>query len=175
MDKRFSKTTKADPTGQDPGSLQKVYECRTLLEYLAKKYDIKGRSELEEKTSEKIKAFLDLVEECQQLNSIARQGISDEEKLQQDLLHAIEFETNSKKRGPIDTKLHRCRVARRRYKDLFAVTDEIVQFFQEQQHKKTLDQMRQLLGRVRKIEKHQEHRIYNPRFKGEQRGQKDSV
>ena len=114
--------------------------------------------------SEKIKAFLDFVEECQELNSMAKDSILTEEKRQQDLLHAIEFETNSKKRGPLDTKLHRCRLDRRKYKDMFEVTDEVVKFFREPQHRKTLEQMRQLLGNVRKVEKYHRTRTYIPRI-----------
>lgn len=119
------------------------------------------------KNSESIKMFLDFVDECQSLNNMARENISVEEKRQQDLLHQIEFERSAKKRGPIDTKLHKCRNDRRRYKDLFEDTDEIVQFFQQPQHKKTLDQMRQLLGRVRKVEKYHENRTYIPRIEKE--------
>lgn len=115
--------------------------------------------------SEKIKAFLDFVDECMELNSIAKEEISKEEKRQQDLLHAIEFEPNGKKRGPIDTKLHKCRVERRKYKDIFEETDDIVRFFREPQHKKILDQMRQLLGTVRKVEKYHQNRHYINRIK----------
>ena len=66
------------------------------------------------KNSEKIKEFLDFVDECKNLNNLAREGISVEEKRTQDLLHQIEFENSSKKRSPIDTKLHRCRNTRSR-------------------------------------------------------------
>lgn len=117
------------------------------------------------KNSEKIKAFLDFVEECQSANNAAKEGISTEEKRTQDLLHLIEFEPSSKKRGPIDTRLHRCRNDRRRYKDMFEETDDIVQFFQDPRHKKTLNEMQQLLGKVRKVEKYHENRTYIPRIK----------
>lgn len=115
--------------------------------------------------AQSLKSFLDFVDECHSLNSMTKNGISTEEKRQQDLLHAIEFETNGKKRGPIDTKLHKCRVARRGYKDTFEVTEEVVKFFREPQHKKTLDHMRQLLGSIRKVEEHQKNRFYIPRIK----------
>lgn len=115
--------------------------------------------------AQSLKNFLDFVDECHSLNSMAKNGISTEEKRQQDLLHAIEFEPNGKKRGPLDTKLHKCRVARRGYKDIFEVTEEVVKFFRDPQHKKTLDHMRQLLGSVRKVEEHQKNRFYIPRIK----------
>ena len=57
------------------------------------------------KRSEQIKEFIDFVEECREINEIARKGISEEEKRQQDLLHAIEFETSSRKRGAIRYKV----------------------------------------------------------------------
>lgn len=63
---------------------------------------------------------------------------------------------------------------RRKYKDIFEETDDIVQFFKESQHKKTLDQMRQLLGRVRKVEKYHGNRIYIPRVRGDTDGQEHS-
>lgn len=53
------------------------------------------------------------------------------------------------------------------YKDLFEVTDPVVQFTQDSQNKKALDQMRQLLGKVRKVEKYHENRVYIPRIKEE--------
>lgn len=117
------------------------------------------------RNSEKIKTFLDFVDECRSLNEIARNGISEEEKLQQDLLHAIEFESNGKKRSVIDTKLHKCRLSRRKYKDIFEETDDIVQSFKDPSHKKTLEQLRQLLGKVRKMERYHENRTYIPRAK----------
>ena len=120
------------------------------------------------KASGNIKSFLDFVDECHELNSMAAKGISTEEKRQQDLLHEIEFQNNSKKRGPLCTKLHHCRAERRRYKDIFEETDEIVKFFREPQHKRTLEQLRQLLGKVRKVEKYHENRYYIPRLKEDQ-------
>lgn len=116
-------------------------------------------------TSEKIKEFLDFVDDCRTLNEMARNGISEEEKRQQDLLHAIEFESNGRKRSPIDTKLHKCRLSRRRYKDIFEETDDIVQFFKDPSNKRTLEQLRQLLGKVRKVERYHENRTYIPRVK----------
>lgn len=116
-------------------------------------------------TSDKIKAFLDFVDECYSLNDTAKNAISTEEKRQQDLLHEIEFESNVKARSRICTRLHHSRKERRKYKDLFEETDEIVKFFNEPQHRRTLDQMRQLLGKVRKVEKYHENRYYVPRIK----------
>lgn len=42
------------------------------------------------------------------------------------------------------------------------------QFFREPQHKRTLEQLRQLLGKVRKVEKYHENRYYIPRLNEDQ-------
>ena len=129
---------------------------------------------MEKMTSEKIKAFLDFVEECQELNSMARNGVAEEDKRHQDLIHAIEFEENPDRIAQIGMRIHQNRVERRVYKALFEVTDPVVQFTQDSQNKKALDQMRQLLGKVRKVEKYHENRVYIPRIKeGNNHGQKD--
>lgn len=117
--------------------------------------------------SEELRTFLRFVNECQALNEMARKEISREAKREQDLLHAIEFEPKAKERSKLCTKLHRCRQERRKYKDIFEETDDIVQFFNEKEHKKTLNQMQQLIGKVRKREEYHENRTYIPRLQEE--------
>lgn len=115
--------------------------------------------------SENIKAFLDFVDESRKVYAFALDNMHREEKKLQDFLHAIEFESSSKERSKICTKLHRSRRDRRHYKDMVEEYEEIVKFFQEPQHKKTMDQMTNLLGRVRKVEKYHRERQYFPRVK----------
>lgn len=118
-------------------------------------------------TSQKLKEFLDFVDECFELNTLAKNCIDTEEKRQLDLLHAIEFSESTRERNKLSTKLYKCRNERRKYKDLFETTDDIVQFFQDPTHKKTLDKMKQLLGQVRKVEKYHQTRTYIPRVQEE--------
>ena len=120
---------------------------------------------MEKKISEQIKSFLDFIDECRELNSMAYSGVGEEDKRHQDLIHAIEFEENPDRIAQIGMRIHQNRVERRVYKDLFEVTDPVVQFTQDSQNKKALDQMRQLLGKVRKVESRQENRFYVPRIK----------
>ena len=63
--------------------------------------------------SEKIKLFLDFVDESRNLYSLSLEAMKKEEKKLQDFLHAIEFETNVKERSKICTKLHLSRKSRR--------------------------------------------------------------
>lgn len=113
--------------------------------------------------SETLKLFLDFVEESRTLYSKSLEEMKKEERRQQDYLHQIEFESNSKVRNKICTKLHRSRLERRRYKDMVEVCEPVVQFFQQAQNKRTLDKMTQLLGELRRVEKYHQNRSYRPR------------
>ena len=86
--------------------------------------------------SDEIKAFLDFINESKKLYAYTVDRVTEEEKRQMDLIHAIEFENSCKERSKLSTKLHGCRLDRRRYKDILEEREEIVKFFQDPQHKK---------------------------------------
>ena len=115
--------------------------------------------------SDKIKEFLDFVEACQNSYALACENMRREDDRLQDLLHAIEFETKARERSKMCTKLHNSRIERRYNKNIVELTEDIVNFFQEPQHKKTLEQMKQLLGKVRKVEKYHSNREYRQKLK----------
>lgn len=123
---------------------------------------------MEKKVSEQIKSFLDFIDECRELNSMAHSGVGEEDKRHQDLTHAIEFEDDPEKIARIGMRIHQNRVERRAYKDIYEVTLPVVEFAQDPKNKKTLDQARQLLGEVRKKERYHENRVYIPRIKENQ-------
>lgn len=112
---------------------------------------------MEKKVSEQIKSFLDFIDECRELNSMAHSGVGEEDKRHQDLTHAIEFEDDPEKIARIGMRIHQNRVERRVYKDIYEVTLPVVEFAQDPKNKKTLDQARQLLGEVRKKERYHEN------------------
>ncbi len=120
---------------------------------------------MEKKISEQVKGFLDFVDECRELNSMAYDGVGEEDKRHQDLMHEIEFEDNPKKIAEIGMRIHQNRVQRRVYKDMYEVTFPVIEFVREPHNKKALDSARQLLGRIRKVEKYHENRVYIPRIK----------
>ncbi len=123
---------------------------------------------MEKKISEQIKSFLDFIDECRELNSMAYSGVGEEDKRHQDLTHAIEFEHDSEKIDRIGRRIHQNRIERRVYKDIYEITSPVVEFARDPQNKKTLDSARQLLGKVRKVESYQENRFYVPRIKENQ-------
>lgn len=120
---------------------------------------------MEKKVSEQIKSFLDFIDECRELNSMAYSGVGEEDKRHQDLTHAIEFEDDPEKIARIGMRIHQNRVERRAYKDIYEVTLPVVEFVQDPKNKKTMDAVRQLLGEVRKKERYHENRVYIPRIK----------
>ena len=120
---------------------------------------------MEKKVSEQIKSFLDFIDECRELNSMAYDGVGEEDKRHQDLMHEIEFEDDPDKIAEIGMRVHQNRAQRRVYKDIYAVTAPVDKFAREPQNKKTLNLARQLLGEVRNVERHQENRTYVPRIK----------
>lgn len=113
--------------------------------------------------SDQIKQFLDFVDNSKKEYTYSLEQMKQEEKKLQDFLHAIEFEPLAKERSKICTKLHESRQQRRRYKDIVEEREEIVKFFSDPQHQKTLNQLTQLLGKVRKVEKYHADRTYYPR------------
>jgi len=115
------------------------------------------------KPSEQIKQFLDFLTEVKNEYNYASEIVGTEDKRTQDLLHAIEFESHSKERAKIATKLRNSRIIRRENKDIVEVLEPIISFMSDEKNIKTLNQLTQLLGQVRKVEKYHENRSYHPR------------
>ena len=115
--------------------------------------------------SENISQFLNFIEQAKTDYQASIDGVKTEEKRQEDLLHEIEFCTSANERSRLATKLHKCREARRKYKDVQEETSWVVSFVTDPANKKTFDKMKQLLGNVRKAEKYHENRVYVPRLK----------
>ena len=114
-------------------------------------------------TSNEIKSFLDFVQRSTQEYKTACETVEKENRRLQDFLHAIEFEEHAKERSKICTKFRESRKQRRISKDTMEELEPLVKFFQEPNHKRTLDKMTQLLGEVRKVEKYHANRHYCPR------------
>ena len=78
----------------------------------------------------------------------------------------MEFAENENAKRRAATKLQQSRRERRQQKDEMMRRELVVDFFNEQANKGTLNKMRQLLGRQRKQEEYLDgERHYNPRVK----------
>ena len=114
--------------------------------------------------AEQLTDFLNFVDQCTAEYRIACDAVSEEDKRLQDLIHGIEFSENRSEADKITTKLRRSRKLRRKSKDTVKRNQLIVEFFNDQNNRATLNKMRQLLGRQRKEEEFLNgKRVYKPR------------
>lgn len=118
------------------------------------------------KRSETVKAFLGLVEESAKLLPMTEERLKRENDLTQDLLHAIEFERNYRKRCRHVTRLHQNRNERRACKDSIEELVPLVAWADK--NKTAVNQLKQALGEIRKVEKYHENRRYRPRVMEEE-------
>jgi hypothetical protein len=119
--------------------------------------------------SEIISSFLNYIDECKTnyQNSLLAVNEADKKELL-DLVHDMEFAKDKQERGRIATRLHNSRIDRRRNKDTVDELEEIVKFFDEINHKTTLNKLKQILGKQRKTEEYlSSERVYKPRKKGD--------
>lgn len=114
--------------------------------------------------SEVMQEFLNQIEHWKTEYGLAFDNVGREDKRLQDLVHELEFSQNAKERNRVATKLQRSRKVRRENKDTVLMLENIVNFFEDPQNKKVLNQMVQLLGTQRKQEKMiLSERTYKPR------------
>lgn len=121
---------------------------------------------MEKEVSEAVQGFLDYIDWCRDAYQLAHDAVGKEDKRLQDLLHELEFAEDKAERNRVATKFQRSRRERRRKKDEVMRIELIVQFFEEPQNRKVLNNLRQLLGRQRKQEAFLNgKREYKPRVK----------
>ncbi len=118
----------------------------------------------EPKPSEQLEAFLGFIDQCASRYDLAHSNMDQEDKRLQDLLHEIELAPDKAERNRAATRLQHSRKTRRENKDTVKLYEGIVQFFSDTANRKTIDRMRQLLGRQRKEEEYlSSERTYKPR------------
>lgn len=106
-----------------------------------------------------IESFLNFLREAEELYKTSYDKVNELDKLTQDYLHDIELgDFNYKGRAKIATKLKETRQARRKYKDATLTLQPVKEWVQL--HKGTINELQQLLGKVRKEEKALTNRIY---------------
>lgn len=113
------------------------------------------------KRSETIKAFLDLLDENAKLFPVMEERLKREDDLTQDLLHAIELGDGYKERNKHATLLAKNRRDRRECKD--AIEELNLLRAWALKNSGAVNQLKQVLGELRKVEKYHGNRHYNPR------------
>lgn len=118
----------------------------------------------ETKISEQISAFLKFLERIEKDYAWALQEESKAESQTQDHLHQLELlEFSHHEQAKIAKQLKECRIRRRSMKDTILVCTPIVEFLGSEKGKMLISQLQQVLGKVRKEERHLEERTYTPK------------
>ncbi len=114
--------------------------------------------------SKEIERFMKILKQSKADFSYHYEIVGKKDKETQDLLHELEL-GKYENRSKTATKLAKVRKERRVAKDIVEITEPIVNFLNE--NKKLYDQLGQLLGLVRKVEKSHQGRVYKPRIRND--------
>lgn len=110
-----------------------------------------------------IEIFLKAITEAETENQLNSEYMQEEDKYLQDILHKLELEeTSIVEKIELATKLSESRKKRRKNKDVVETTGAIKEWINE--NKKSINSLKQLLGKVRKIEEYHENRTYTPKI-----------
>lgn len=117
--------------------------------------------------SQHLEQFLSFVDDAERQYRVCKDELDNLEKLQTDLLHAIEFNAEGyKTRNALARKLEQCRKDRRWYKDRVAELSPVVEFLNDSQkpeNRRSINQLKNVLGKTRKEENFHAKRSYRPR------------
>lgn len=119
---------------------------------------------MDKKSSERLAEFLNFVTEAQSQYKFCSEEVNNQDKLTQDYLHSLELDNlKCSERSKIATKLVTNRRDRRYFKDKAEELEPLVVFFEDPANKKVLNNLRQVLGQMRKSEGYHKNRNYIPR------------
>lgn len=114
--------------------------------------------------AKELEAFLNFVDDNKREYDYAYGMVNEEDRKLTDMVHEIEFAENAAERNKVATRIQNSRRARRKNKDIVTRNKALVEFFEDQNHKKTLNALRQLLGKQRREEEYLEsERTYKKR------------
>lgn len=123
------------------------------------------------KVSSNLESFLSFYDDAQKRYKEAYDNVNKCDKLTQDLLHKLELdELTTSERNKVATQLKYCRKDRRYWKDIVEELEPFIQLFMVGKdnlaagHVKTINLIRESLGKVRKKEAYHADRTYKPRI-----------
>lgn len=114
--------------------------------------------------SEVIESFLNYIKNQKEEYNLNLQGLDEEQKITQDILHKLELEKlEYKEQCKLMTILKKNRRNRRRHKDAIEELQPLIDFFNSSEGNKLLKKMNDVLGSIRKVENYHNRRIYIPK------------
>ena len=118
-----------------------------------------------DKPSEQITNFLNFITAAQSHYKFCKEEQEKQEALTQDFLHSLELdELSCSERSKLATKLKINRKDRRYYKDRVEELESVVQWATDPANIKSVNQLKQILGQVRKQENYHKDRTYTPKI-----------
>lgn len=114
----------------------------------------------EMRKSDVIEQFIQLIDVAQNISKVAFDEVHKHDLLTNDLLHQLEL-GSSKERNKVATKIAICRKDRRYYKDRIEELEALIDWIES--NKKAINDLRQVVGKTRKIEEKHRNRRYVPR------------
>lgn len=114
--------------------------------------------------SEVIESFLNYIRSQIEEYNLNLQGLDEEQKITQDILHKLELEKlEYKEQCKLMTILKKNRRNRRKYKDTIEELQPLIDFFNSSEGNKLLKKMNDVLGSIRRVENYHNRRIYIPK------------
>ena len=122
------------------------------------------------KISEKIELIIYLLEQCKSDSGWYQERFKDAEREENNIRHEMEgvgIENTGPpkfdRRAVLATKWQNTLITRRAAKDNIAMNQPLLEFIESDSGKNTINQLRQVLGKVRKVENDMSNRVYYKR------------
>ena len=112
------------------------------------------------KKSDIVTQFIQLTDVAKQISLVASDEVHKQDLLTNDFLHQLEL-GSAKERNKIATQIATSRKDRRYYKDQIEEVQALLEWMEG--NKKALNELKQVLGKMRKTEEWHEDRAYVPR------------
>lgn len=112
------------------------------------------------KKSDVVTQFIQLTDVAKQISIVASDEVHKQDLLTNDFLHQLEL-GSAKERNKIATQIATSRKDRRYYKDQIEEVQALLDWMES--NKKALNDLKQVLGKMRKTEEWHEDRVYVPR------------
>lgn len=123
---------------------------------------------IDTKKSEILSSLLNFIDDCEKFLGPTQDRIKYYEKYQNDIEHKIELDDSLKYHdyAKLAKELKEVRKNRRIAKDELDIIQPIVAYVEK--NRGAINQLKQTLGEVRKVEKYQENRVYYNRVREEE-------
>ncbi len=119
------------------------------------------------KLSDKVADFCNLIEDCQKSHNYNLKVENDCHAKTQDYLHDIEFGKFTLLEMALKgVEQQKNRIERREAKNSMELFAPIISWLERPESKKAYNQLRNVLGEIRKIEQTQKSRVYTHKYKG---------